>query len=367
MSTSEQQLTTTSARSFNPPGIYPDGSIALTPSGALLSLPTGAASLPVSGLAAVTTYPGTPSFSPSGLLAAFNPMTGPIANPTQKLVVMTFNKATGAFSGSTVVVDDTGQAAIRRPGWAAFLPDSKSVVFQHQVATGADGNADGALWTRDGAKSQIYWTNVSDAAHVTRLDQLNGVGYLPKLPSTTNVACGSDGAIDPDHGDDVDVNYEPTVNPVASGGYAWVVFTSRRMYGNEATVPPFCSDPRNLNLFTNVTPKKLWVAAIDLGATPGTDASHPAFYLPAQELMAGNSRGFWVLDPCKADGLSCETGDQCCNGYCQPNGTGGALICSNTPPVSMCSKPQEKCVNAADCCDKQNVCVNGFCATTGIL
>ena len=37
---------------------------------------------------------------------------------------------------------------------------------------------------------------------------------------------------------------------------------------------------------------------------PGTDASHPAFYLPAQELLAGNARGFWVLDPCQTDGTS---------------------------------------------------------------
>ena len=31
-----------------------------------------------------------------------------------------------------------------------------------------------------------------------------------------------------------------TVNPVPSGGYAWVVFTSRRMYGNVATINPWC-------------------------------------------------------------------------------------------------------------------------------
>ena len=35
--------------------------------------------------------------------------------------------------------------------------------------------------------------------------------------------------------DDTTLNYEPTVLPVVAGGYAWVVFTSRRLYGNVAT------------------------------------------------------------------------------------------------------------------------------------
>src|SRR5690606_1049911 len=124
---------------------------------------------------------------------------------------------------------------------------------------------------------------------------------------------------------------------------------------------PFCSDPRGVDLIDNITPKKLWVAAVDLTAPPGTDPSHPAFYLPAQELLAGNARGFWVLDPCRMDGEECESGDQCCNGFCSPSGQSQSdpLICSPTPPE--CSMPQEKCDTAADCCDATNLCINGFC------
>jgi len=126
--------------------------------------------------------------------------------------------------------------------------------------------------------------------------------YLPSLPATTPaMSCTSDGYqvgdITPDHSDDVDMNYEPTVSPVAAGGYAWVVFTSRRMYGSVASIPPYCSDPRGVDLVANITPKKLWVAAVDSTGTPGTDASHPAFYLPGQELLASNGRGAWALDP----------------------------------------------------------------------
>jgi hypothetical protein len=239
------------------------------------------------------------------------------------------------------------------------------MVFHHQSYAGTDTAGNDPV-TRGGALAQIHWTSASDSTGVTPLDNLNGKGYLPKLLTPSTVTCGDDynsvvgTAWDSDHSDDVDHNYEPTVNPVGSGGYAWVVFTSRRMYGNVATISPFCSDPRYGNLVTNVTPKKLWVAAVDLTQKAGTDSSHPAFYLPGQELLAGNSRGFWVLDPCSADGASCISGDQCCNGYCEA-GDGGALVCSNAPPNSTCSATGNKCTTAANCCDMTDACINGFC------
>lgn len=354
------------------PGISPDGALALSELGKLISLSNDGALVPVSGLSAVATNLGTPAFSPSGALVAFNPMAGPgVQNPTQKLLVMNFDGATNTFSNPVVVVDDTGQPAQVRPGWPAFFPDGKSVVFHHQSVAGLDGNKEGAMYTRSGAKAQIAWTSVTGARSVTALNQLNGKDeagnvYLPKLSAPSAVGCTADGSqvggINADHGDDVNLNYEPTVNPIASGGYAWVVFTSRRMYGSVAAIPPFCSDPRGVDLIKNITTKKLWVAAIDLNAAPGTDASHPAFYLPAQELLAGNSRGFWVLDPCKTDGQSCATGDQCCNGFCEPDAEGGALVCASSTPDSQCSMQQEKCTSAADCCDQLNICINGFCA-----
>ena len=92
---------------------------------------------------------------------------------------------------------------------------------------------------------------------------------------------------------------------------------------------------------------------------PGKDPSHPAFYFEGQELAAGNMRGFWALDPCKQNGLSCETGDECCGGFCRPNGDGG-FAC--VPPPSGCSQEFETCKTAADCCDTGSLCVNGHCA-----
>lgn len=282
---------------------------------------------------------------------------------------------TFAFSNPVVAVDLSGQPPETRPGWPAFMPDGKSVVYHHQIAAGVDGNGYGDLRTRKGAKAFIALASAAGGSNPTPLNQLNGKNaagdvYLPKLAAPVNLTCFGDGSsvggIDADHGDDVNLNYEPTVNPIGSGGYAWIVFTSRRLYGNVATIPPFCSDPRGVDLFTNITPKKLWVSAIDLNSPDGVDGSHPGFYLPAQELLAGNARGFWVLEPCRSDGTGCETGDQCCNGFCSPNPQSGMpdqpdLICSNKPPEGMCSGLQEKCTTGADCCDMTNICLNGFC------
>ncbi len=215
-------------------------------------------------------------------------------------------------------------------------------IYETQTATGS-----GYGETRYGARGELWWVDVATKM-AAPLTKLNGVGYLPTKANG--------------HIADATVNYEPTVNPVVSGGYAWVIFTSRRLYGNVATRGPFESDPREFDLTSDPTPKKLWVAAIDLNAAPGTDPSHPAFYLPAQELLAGNARGYWVVDPCKSDSTSCETGDECCGGYCRAAGDGGALVCSSAVPT--CAQEFENCATSANCCNGLQ-CVNGRCAASG--
>jgi len=353
------------------PGMYPDGSLALTGKGEVLELPNATASVAATGLSEIATNIGTPMFSPDGKRVAFTPQSGgSTTNPKQKLIVVDFDRKTLEFSKPLVAVDYTGSDAETRPGWPAFFPDGKSIVYHHQTKAGFDGNDLGDLRTRKGALARIYWNGLTGTETSTALDWLNGLddqgnSYLAPLTTPVTLSCKGDGTtvgdIQTSHESDIDLNYEPTVNPVAGGGYAWVVFTSRRRYANVATIPPFCSDPRGVDLIKNITPKKLWVAAIDLDAKPGKDASHPAFYLPGQELLAGNSRGFWVLDPCRADGTSCATGDQCCNGFCQPDADTGALVCGAKPPQYSCSGLQEKCSTDVDCCDKNHSCIGGFC------
>jgi hypothetical protein len=346
-------------------GLTPDGKMALTnaadlaasaPTSQLYSFP------PTSGSPlAATGIPndlraGTPAFSPDEKHVAFELIGGTIGslvgNGTQ-LVAMDFDPSTLAFSNPTVLATMTGGM---RAGFPSFFPTSAGVAFHYQIV-----NSNHRYNTWHGAQAQIWWSDLKTgtAANLASLNGLDagGMKYIPTGGGN--------------HADDTTLNYEPTVNPVVSGGYIWVVFTSRRLYGSVATTDPWLSDPRSYDQtqYQNVTCKKLWVAAVDVGTihngmltppAPGSDPSHPAFYLPAQELVAGNSRGFWVLDPCRGDGMSCDTGDECCNGYCEPNGPGGKLVCSNKPPGS-CSGTQEKCKTAADCCDSNAACVNGFC------
>ncbi|HEX4405749.1 MAG TPA: hypothetical protein VH560_13015 [Polyangia bacterium] len=349
-------------------GLYPDGSLALTnqadlgvtgtASAQLYNFPpTGAGPIAATGIEAAAV--GTPGFSPDGKHVAFDFLGGSIGASTgdgTQLAALDFDVASLSFSNLRVLATMSGG---QRAGFPSFFPTNDAVAFHYQLV-----NANHTFNTWQGAQAQIWWSDLASgtAAPLLALNGLEADGATPYLPSGPN-----------NHANDTTLNYEPTVNPVVSGGYAWVVFTSRRLYGSVATIEPWTSDPGvyDNTVYANITCKKLWVAAVDIGSvqngtlvppTPGSDPSHPAFYLPAQELVAGNARGFWVLDPCKADGMSCETGDQCCNGYCEPNGQGGALVCSNTPPNGNCSGTQEKCTVSADCCDPAEACINGFCS-----
>ena len=125
-----------------------------------------------------------------------------------------------------------------------------------------------------------------------------------------------------------------------SGGYAWVVFTSRRTYGNRLTGE-------------KDVVKQLWVTAIDQFPEPGVDASHPAFWVPGQDQATLNMRAFWALDPCIQQGDACSASGECCDGE----------ICD---AAGLCGGPK-KCVEDGicetdeDCCDKSAQCLGGSC------
>lgn len=324
------------------PAISPDGKMLFANAGPLPGISPAAASglyLVPAGTAVMSTglpaglKGGTPVFSPDGKHIAYNDY----GAGGQPLGSIDFDPATTTFSNQQTL--DTAPSG-QRDLFPAFLPTNDAVVFEREVANDGEYGA-----TRNGSEGELWWVDLKTHT-AAALANLNGKGYLPN--GGTN------------HGSDAVYQYEPTVNPVPSGGYAWVVFTSRRLYGNVATQDPFLSDPRNFDPATGITTKKLWVAAIDLNAKPGTDPSHPAFYLPGQELHAGNSRGYWVVDPCEPNGSSCLTGDQCCSGFCED--VDGGFVCGTQPPG--CVGLGNKCKTSSDCCGaSQGIqCIDGYCA-----
>jgi hypothetical protein len=240
--------------------------------------------------------------------------------------------------------------ASRIPGWPSFTADGNFVIFQSTISPSTGGSA---LNTYMGGTAELMIADARQTAQMPpqRLCTLNGfssdcsTSYLPVVPN---------------HPNDTIFNYEPTVNPLGTGGYYWVVFTTRRAYGNVAQGDPYESN--SYSPIDHPITKKLWVAAIDQNPTSGTDPSHPAFYLPGQELNAGDMRVFWVVNPCQPDGTSCTSGDECCNGFCRQSSDAGALVCATV--ATGCANEFEKCVTAADCCGASQgyQCLNGYCA-----
>ncbi|MFO0549147.1 MAG: hypothetical protein U0271_12220 [Polyangiaceae bacterium] len=305
-------------------GLYPDGSILVSSTNyrtwtpgffgsgpsRVYNVTTGAQIATPSWDSAVTNA-GNPAFSPDGKFIAFNHED---TGGGHSLAMMGYDKGSNTFSGLTDLANDPS----RFLGWPAFTPDSKWVVYH--------AGSSNVFETDNGATGDLFMVNTQTKATV-RLDAAdgyaNGQNYLPA--------------------NDPNLSFAPTVLPVAVGGYFWTVFTSHRSYGN--TLPSLDNNGQN---------GKLWVAAIDLDPSDGIDPSHPAFFLDGQEYSADNLRGFWVLDPCQGDGVTCQTGLDCCGGYCE-NGS-----CSTT--TTECSDEFELCSTAADCCDPTFECINGHCA-----
>jgi hypothetical protein len=288
------------------------------------------AEIPGSG---VHPYAYMPTFSSDASEIVFNKMdTSGTSGHT--LAVMRFDRAANTFSELKDIFSDS----MRFPAWPFFLPDvvatdenaiarGKRVVFS--LGTHADfvtaGVSFGVI-----ANSDLWWVDV-DSGMAAPLDRANGIDngqlYLP-------------------HGQaDAQKSYVPTVSPVAAGGYFWVFFTSRRSYGNLMLVDQALNSPEA---------KKIWVAAIDINAEPGSDPSHPAFYLANQELESGNIRAFAALEPCRENGNMCGSGIDCCCGFCIE----GQCGCK---PEDRCANLDEKCETAEDCCDPRAACIGGFC------
>lgn len=336
--------------SYNWGGLYPDGSLLFTngtvasraggwapnvpgvgtPKPSRLMDPKTGQTVATTGLQGVS-IAMMPAFSPDGRKLGFNRFD---TTQGKTLSVVDFDLNAKAFSNLTDVVT-VSQGFV---GWPAFTPDSKWMVF------GLNNRDDYSTW--QGAKGNLAIVHLGS-----------------KTSTPLNAANGRDaqGASYLTGGDDSDLNFEPTILPEPVGGYFWVVFTSRRKYGNTIVDASQDAGPR----------KKLWVAALDLDRpelpyTKAEDISHPAFYLEGQEQASGNMRGFWSLDACKAPSDSCEPGvDECCNGnFCRQTVRDGKQVFACVPEKGVCAQEFESCTVATDCCDfkKGFQCVAGKCA-----
>jgi len=333
LKTSASLIKGVGGNTFTYGGLYPDGTFemsatnyrtwTLAPS-RLYNTATGA-SIPAPGWDNTITNAGTSSFSPDGTRIAFNHED---KGGGHTLAVMNFALATHGFSGLVDIASDSA----RTLAWPAWTPDNASVIY-HAGSSAAFETDESSSDAGGPTTGDVYMVDV--ASHtVARMDALDGYssGGTSYLPAN-----------------DPNLSFAPTVLPEAVGGYFWVVFTSHRSYGN--TSP---------SMENNDVNGKLWVAAVDIGGTPGQDSSHPAFFLQGQEMVSDNLRGFWVLDPCQASGSACTGGDQCCTGYCRA--VSGSYQCVGAP-ASGCSNELERCATSANCCGTNYQCINNKCAS----
>lgn len=219
------------------------------------------------------------------------------------------------------------------PAWPAFTPDNRGVVFS--LVDQPDFNH--AAGRKQPAKAHLYYVEIA-TGRVVRLD---------KAMHVTDPA---------EYGFD---NY-PSVLPVSVGGYAWLFWTGRRSWGTRGggiyQPGPMGELP---GLAGSSSSRRIWVSALLLPEvtrdTALTDPSSPAFFLEGQGDRP-SMRVSAALDACRAEGSACETGVDCCGGYCS------AGEC-RVPEAPTCSKPMDACTTAADCCQEGSgqACIGGFC------
>ncbi|HVJ18028.1 MAG TPA: dickkopf-related protein [Polyangiaceae bacterium] len=259
----------------------------------------------------------------------------PASAPLARIVYIDFdqNAAGGPKFSSTlheVARADAFPATNNGIAYPAFTADSQWIGFHTgEYAAGCHAPwPDGCLDSTPDAGE--LWMAKVDGTQLIRLDKANDPPLLA----------------------DQKVNREPTFNPEKRGGYSWMVFTSMRNWGNDATITgPAINGKR-----------RLWVAAVD-GEIGTTDPSHPGFYIEGQDNETPNMRGFWALSQCiptpppamPEDG-ACTAGFECCSGFCIEG------VCSD--PVGLtCVGLGEACTADAECCNHPPVnCIDNVCA-----
>ena len=246
-------------RNWAMPAISPDGTVLIENAAPLPGPPGGSdgmwnamtgVKLENTGLEGVQL--NMPAFGPAGDLIAY------ITHDTLALATYDFDANATFASNPTVLVEAGPDPMWNGITFPSVSPNSGWIVYHR-------GQYPNSLDTRL-SRADLFLANANQPGVEIRLSAVNGDVYP--------FAAGDR---------DLSYNYEPTFAPISSGGYSWVVFTSRRTYGNRLTGA------------SNAV-KQLWVFAIDQNPDGNSDPSHPAFWLPGQDLGTLNMRGFWALE-----------------------------------------------------------------------
>jgi hypothetical protein len=322
---------TTGASEWALPGVTPDGTVVVenfAPLRGNIGVNTGAFNASTGAQYMNTGLEGNqlwmPAFSPDSLLLAY------VDSTTSDLHAVDWNQTTKTATNDRIIMTSAANATYPQIEFPTVSPDHQWIVYGRGTALGSLG-----------VPGNLYVASVANPGTEIALDALNGTNYP--------FAAGSR---------DLDLDYEPTFAPVAAGGYFWVVFHSRRTWGNAITGPAYVAEGTGV--------KQLWVAAFDQAPAAGKDPSHSAFYLPAQDSTTLNMRGYWALDPCKGNGQGCQSGVECCGGYCASGGAdGGAdagLVCASS--TTGCAQDGDKCATSSDCCGSTSgvTCINQVCS-----
>ena len=262
-----------------------------------------------------------PAFGPSGKHLTY------VDHTTHDLAVYTYDSLNNVVSNPTTLIPAGGDPALNCIAFPSVSPTltqgefgEKTWIVYHR------GTYPNSLDTRFGP-GDLYLASADQPGVEIPLDELNGKNYP--------FAAGDR---------DRHYNYEPTFMPVNAGGYSWVVFTSRRTYGNRLTGGQDAV-------------KQLWVAAVDQNPEPGTDPSHPAFWVPGQDMNILNMRAYWALKPCATSKDGCVTDDDCCDGNHCNKATG---LCGGE---EVCVNDGAPCKADSDCCGGNCDETAGFCGT----
>jgi hypothetical protein len=317
---------------------------------ALLGVPTG-----IAGIGMMV-----PSFSPDGKKLVFidGDITGG-AGWRKGISTLDFNAGTKTFSNRKELRNTWPVGAVMK--WPAFEPDSKSVIFNN-ASPG------------DYCNCSTQYGNMAPTNYHGALGQLWSIDSSAATPVAQPLTSANQGEL----AVDADKSYQATVLPTVAGGYRWAVFTSTRPYGNLLNVAGTLAEDYST---------QVWISAIDDTVSAGADRSHPAFWLPNQNIQLptttrkySNERAFWALDACKPAASSsqttssanlCQEPADCCGALdvpptsaCQldfPVGSPAIRHCVQTTG-NTCVPDGGACSNMNDCCNfPTTVCANNLC------